>query len=71
MWKTAFSTVWGTYVSHIMQQGDCNAPVTFQQLMMSIFQDIIERGIHIYLNDIFVYSDTIEEHESHLRIVFD
>ncbi len=30
VWKTAFSMVWGTYISHIMQQGDCNAPATFQ-----------------------------------------
>jgi hypothetical protein len=28
--KTAFATITGTYVSHIMQQGDCNAPATFQ-----------------------------------------
>jgi hypothetical protein len=28
--KTAFATIAGTYISHIMQQGDCNAPATFQ-----------------------------------------
>ncbi|KIK14930.1 hypothetical protein PISMIDRAFT_16915, partial [Pisolithus microcarpus 441] len=27
--KTAFSTVFGTFLSHVMQQGDCNAPATF------------------------------------------
>jgi hypothetical protein len=27
--KTAFSTVFGTYESNVMQQGDCNAPATF------------------------------------------
>lgn len=27
--------------------------------------------MHVYLNDIFVYSDMIEEHEHHLRIVFE
>ena len=41
--KTAFATIMGTYISHIMQQGDCNAPATFQWLMTSIFCDILGR----------------------------
>src|SRR5258706_3840727 len=35
--NTAFCTVVGTFLSHIVQQGDCNAPATFQQLMTQIF----------------------------------
>ena len=35
--KTAFATITWTYISHIMQQGDCNAPATFQRLMTLIF----------------------------------
>jgi len=31
--KTAFSTIFGTFLSQVMQQGDCNAPATFQRLM--------------------------------------
>ena len=34
--KTAFSTIFGTFLSQVMQQGDCNAPTTFQQLMMVV-----------------------------------
>ena len=30
VWKTAFSTPFGTYVSRVMQMGDTNAPATFQ-----------------------------------------
>jgi hypothetical protein len=40
VWKTAFAMISGTYVSNIMQQGDCNAPTTFQRLMMAIFCDV-------------------------------
>jgi len=70
VWKTAFATVYGTFVSHTMQQGDCNAPATFQRLMTIIFREFIGRFVHVYLDDIFVYSDSIEEHEKHLELVF-
>ena len=69
--KTAFATISGTYVSHVMQQGDCNAPATFQRLMTSIFRDLIGRSLHVYLDDLFVYSNSIEEHEQHLQQVFE
>lgn len=71
VWKTAFSTVQGTFVSTVLQQGDCNGPSTFQRLMNTIFRDYIGVFMHVYIDDIFVFSDTIEEHEEHLKIVFD
>jgi hypothetical protein len=71
VWKAQFSTVYGTFLSHMMQQGDCNAPTTFQRLMTPVFREFIGRFVHVYLDDIFVYSDSIEEHEEHLRLVFD
>src|ERR1700722_1735471 len=71
VWKTAFTTIYSTFVSHTMQQGDCNAPATFQRLMTVIFQEYIGRFVHVYLDDIFVFSNSIEEHEKHLGLVFD
>src|SRR6202040_1776661 len=71
VWKTAFATIYGTFVSHTMQQGDCNAPARFQWLMTVIFQEYIGRFVHVYLDDIFVFSNSIEEHKKHLRLVFD
>lgn len=71
VWKTAFSTIFGTAVSHVMQQGDCNAPGTFQRLMTWIFREYIGVFVHVYLDDIFVFSRSIAEHEEHLRLVFD
>ena len=70
IWKTVFATVLGTFESLVMQQGDCNAPATFQQLMNSIFWEYIGRFMHAYLNDIFVFSNLVEEHQSHLKLVF-
>jgi len=69
--KNAFAMITGMYLSHIMWIGDCNAPATFQWLMTSIFRDAIGRFMHVYLDDIFIYSESIEEHEEHLRIVFE
>ena len=71
VWKTAFATMLGTFVSHVMQQGDCNAPATFQRLMTWIFREHIRIFIRVYLDDILVYSNAIEDHEGHLRIAFD
>ena len=70
VWKTAFTTIFGTFVSQVMQQGDCNAPVMFQHLMTVTFHDQLGRFIHVYLDDVFAYSSTIEEHEEHLEVVF-
>src|ERR1700720_1113833 len=70
IWQTAFLTIYGTFVSHTMQQGDCNAPATFQRLMTVIFREYIRRFVHLYLDDIFVFSNSIGEHKKHLGLVF-
>jgi Reverse transcriptase (RNA-dependent DNA polymerase) len=69
--KTAFATILGTFRSQVMQMGDCNAPSTFQRLMTAIFRDCIGRFVYVYMDDIFIFSCSIEEHEKHLGIVFD
>jgi hypothetical protein len=69
--KNAFATITGTFVSHVMWIGDCNAPATFQRLMTTIFRDAIGRSMHVYLDNIFVYSNSIEEHEEHLCLIFE
>ena len=68
--KTVFATIFGTFVSLVMQQGDCNAPSTFQRLMMAVFREYIARFIHVYLDDIFIFSSTIDKHQKHLAKVF-
>lgn len=71
IWKTAFATPFGMFVSEVMQQGDTNVPSMFQHLMTTLFCDFIGQFVHVYLDDIFVYSDTLEEHEQHLAQVFE
>jgi len=50
--NTAFSTIVGTFLSHVIEQGDCNAPATFQQLMTCIFRNFLGKFVYVYLDDI-------------------
>jgi hypothetical protein len=70
IWKTAFASIFGMFISNIMMQGDCNAPATFQRVMTLIFQNIIGKYIHVYLNNVFIFSNSIEEHECHICDIF-
>ena len=67
--KMTFSTIFGMFQSQVMQMGDCNAPSTFQQLMTAIFQDFLRRFVHVYPDDIFIYSQSIREHIEHIMKV--
>lgn len=69
--KTVFSLIMETYISNIMQIENYNASAIFQRLMASIFYNVIGRFIHIYLDNIFIYSNTIEEHKEYLCIIFE
>ena len=65
-----FNTPDGTMESLIMQQGDCNAGVTYQTLMNHIFTPYLGVFVYIYLDDI-IFLDTIEDHVKHIWIMFD
>ena len=69
--RTAVTTLDGNMVSHVLQQGDCNAPATHQALMNHIFLLHVGRFMDIYLDDIVVYSGSLEEHIKHVKLVLD
>lgn len=62
-WKAAFVTNQGLFEPRVMLFGLTNSPATFQALMNSIFADLIVAGkVAVYLDDILIFSSTLEEH---------
>lgn len=68
-WMTAFRTRYGHFEHCVMPFGLSNAPAAFQRMMNSIFHDMLDEFVVIYLDDILIFSDTEEQHEDHLRRV--
>ncbi|RVW68153.1 Retrovirus-related Pol polyprotein from transposon 17.6 [Vitis vinifera] len=52
-----------------MPFGLCNAPATFQRCMLSIFSDMVERIMEVFMDDITVYGSSYEECLMHLEAV--
>lgn len=65
--KTTFSIKGGHYEWLVMSFGLTRAPDTFQGLMNNNFWDLLDVGLLVYLDDILIYSKTLEEHASKLR----
>lgn len=67
--KTAVITPFGLFEFTRMQFGLCNASQSFQRFMHSIFGDL--DFVIVFVDDICIASATEEEHQRHVRIVFD
>lgn len=63
---TAFRCCYGHYQYKVMPFGLKNAPAVFQEFITSIFSDLIDLSLQIYLDNILLYS---EDKESHLELL--
>ena len=68
--KTAFSIGEGLWHFLVLPFGLCNAPPTFQRMMEIIFSSLGWEFILIYLDDIIIFSSSVEQHLDHLKKVF-
>jgi len=68
-WKTAFRTQYGYYKYELMPFGLVNAPATFQAMMNTILRELLDHGVVVYLDDILIYSKTMEEHQGLVKQV--
>ncbi|CAF3781301.1 unnamed protein product [Rotaria socialis] len=68
-WLTSFRCGFGQFQHLTMPFGLVNGPSYFQRLMDFIFQDVIGKGVVVYLDDILIYSNSLEENIDLTRIV--
>lgn len=68
--KTAFACHRGLYQFNVMPFGLCNAQAIFQNLMAVVLEGLDKFSV-AYLDDILIFSSTLEEHLAHKQQVFD
>jgi hypothetical protein len=67
--KMTFTTRYGLYEYLIMSFGLMNLMAHFMYLMNSVFMLVLDKFVVVFIDDILVYSKSMEEYEEHLRIV--
>lgn len=69
--KTAFITKHGLFEFRVMPFGLTNAPATWQRTMDLVLAGLKWQICLVYLDDIIVFSKTVDEHMTNLQLVFD
>lgn len=68
-WKTAFRTRYGHFEYQVMPMGLTNAPATFQSMIDHTLRPFLDKFAFVYIDDILIYSKTLEEHKRHVHQV--
>jgi hypothetical protein len=69
--KLTFSTRYGLFKQLVMQFGTTNAPADFQGYINNTIREALDRLASTYLDDILIYSNSIEEHEEHVMWIME
>jgi hypothetical protein len=67
--NTAFKTRFGHYEFIILPFGLINIPRVFMSLMNGVFREYLEKIFQVFIDDILIYSQTMEENDEHLHLV--
>ena len=65
----SFQTHYDSYEFMVMPFEFTNAPTTFMTLMNTIFHDMLDRGVIVFLDDILIYAKDINKHNKLLAEV--
>ena len=68
-WKTSFCTRYGSYEWLVMPFGLMNAPAVFQWFVNTVFADLLDVCVIVYLDDILIYSADKASHKEHVQEV--
>jgi len=68
-WKTAFCMHYGSYEWLVMPFGLTNTPAAFQRFVNTVFADMLDVCVIVYLDDILIYSKDMESHKQHVQEV--
>jgi hypothetical protein len=69
--KTTLVTRYGQYEFTVMSFGLTKTPAYFMNLMNKVFVEGLDKFVVVFIDDIIVYSKSVEEHEQHLRVVLE
>ena len=69
--KTTFTYPFGTFAYRPIPFGLYNVPATFQRCMISIFLDIVESFLKIFMDDFSIFGLTFSECLNHLRLILE
>lgn len=68
-WKTAFRTRYGLFEWLVTPFGLANAPSTFQRYVNWVLREYLDIFCSTYVDDILIFSDDIESHRKHTKLV--
>ncbi|GJV94581.1 putative reverse transcriptase domain-containing protein [Tanacetum coccineum] len=69
--KTAFRTRYGHYEFQVMPFGLTNAPAVFMDLMNRVCKPYLDKFIIVFIHDTLIYLKNKQEHEEHLKLIFE
>ncbi|KAG1084625.1 hypothetical protein G6F40_014435 [Rhizopus arrhizus] len=69
--KTGFVTKFGTFKWKVLPFGLTTAPSTYQRMMVNILGELIGDCAYVFIDDIIIFSETVEQHVLDLQKVFD
>ena len=59
--KTTFTCPWGTFAYRVLHFGLCNAPTTFQRVVIIIFSEMVNNCMEIFMDNFTLYGSSFDE----------